>query len=187
MVVMIEIQLPNDLHIIQITLFGGTCAGVIALMLISVLTTTQMLVAVLRYDCIRRKMPFDEFWYLEFEKDWQFSYWCFNTGVPLFLLVLAQIGWIIFSRYSAVSRSLASALVTVIATGVTAMWYQRIYPKWSKWNGKKGCSRCGHVHCHKNFTSDGDLSHACGDRQSPFFCGSRGPWCCHCSAQQSGL
>jgi len=87
MVVMIEVQLPSDLHIFQITLFGelrvfsnfstilmsymkftpcfhagATSAGVVSLMLIAMLNCTMMLIAILRYDCVQRDPPFDQFW-----------------------------------------------------------------------------------------------------------------------------
>jgi hypothetical protein len=160
MVVMIEVQLPSDLHIFQITLFGelrvfsnfstilmsymkftpcfhagATSAGVVSLMLIAMLNCTMMLIAILRYDCVQRDPPFDQFWATRCEGDWQFAYKAFTTGVPLFLCVLAQIGWIIFHDYDAVSRAVAASVVTFIAAGVCFWWYVHISPKWLHWNG----------------------------------------------------
>lgn len=161
MVVMIEIQLPTDLHVFQITLFGehqshpsfissflcehhgrsfvcagATSAGVVSLMLIAMLNCTMMLIAILRYDCVQRDPPFDQFWATRCEGDWQFAYKAFTTGIPLFLCVLAQIGWIIFHENdNAVSRSVAASVVTFIAAGTCFWWYVHVSPKWLHWNG----------------------------------------------------
>mmetsp|Transcript_78423 Transcript_78423/g.156878 ORF Transcript_78423/g.156878 Transcript_78423/m.156878 type:complete len:245 (-) Transcript_78423:171-905(-) len=135
MVVMVEIALPPNLHIVQITLFGATSAGVVGLMLLAMLNCTMMLLAILKYDCVNRNPPFEEFWRVRCEEDWQFSYRAFTTGIPLFLFVLAQLGFIIFSRYDPISRNVASTVVTVIAVGTALWWYLHINPKWYKWNG----------------------------------------------------
>lgn len=76
MVVMIEIQLPKGLHVVQITLFGATSAGVVGLMLVAMLNCTMMLLAILKYDCVRRQPSFESFWATRCEDDWRSAYWC---------------------------------------------------------------------------------------------------------------
>lgn len=135
MVVMVEISLPKDLHLLQIVIFGATSAGVVGLMLVAVLNCTMMLIACFKYDCIERDPPFEDFWQSRCEEDWRTSYRAFTTGIPLFLLVLAQLGWIIFMPYDSISRNIGASTVTVIAAGTAAWWYMHINPKWLQWNG----------------------------------------------------
>ena len=62
MVVLVESNIPSDINGILLTVFGACTASVIALMLISSLNATYILVAILRYDCVNRDVPFDDFW-----------------------------------------------------------------------------------------------------------------------------
>jgi hypothetical protein len=122
MVVLVEIYIPPQLHLAQITIFGATSAGVIGCMLIAMLTTSMMLIAILKYDCVNRSPPFEEFWRVRCEEDWQFSYRAFTFGVTLFLLVLAQIGFIVFGQFNPTEKFVASTVVAVIAVGTASWW-----------------------------------------------------------------
>jgi len=74
------IQFQN-LNTVQITLFGATSAGVVGLMLLAMLNCTMVLIAILKYDCIRREQTFENFWGRRCEEDWATAYFCFTAGV----------------------------------------------------------------------------------------------------------
>jgi hypothetical protein len=63
------------------------------------------------------------------------AYKSFTTGVSLFLILLAQMGWIIFFKFSATSWTVASTVVTIVAVGTASWWFLHINPKWLHWNG----------------------------------------------------
>lgn len=130
MIVMVEIQLPDDIHLVLLVSFGATSALVVGLMLISMLNCTMMLIAILKYDCVQRKPPFGEFWRNRCEDDWQFAYRSFTTGVPMFLCVLAQVGWVLFGKYGPYKYYLGASVVTVIAVITGTLWFSHTYSKW---------------------------------------------------------
>lgn len=127
----------QSLATVQLTIYGVTAATVVGLMLLSMLTCTIMLIAIMKYDSIERNPPFAEFWRSRCEDDWVFAYQCFTTGVPMFLVVVSQVGWVIFSNYDDESRNVASSFVTVIALGTAVWWFVHINPKWVQWNGRR--------------------------------------------------
>ena len=129
MVVLVEVGIPNDLHPVLAVTFGCTTACVVSLMLIAMLNATYMLVAILRYDCVGREMPFREFWRKRCESDWKFALRAFGYGVPLFMCVLAQVGWVVFWDHDS-ARVYASTSVTIIAFFTIALWYARTDRKW---------------------------------------------------------
>ena len=51
-------------------------------------------------------------------------------------MVLAQMGWIIFFRFSAVAWVSASLIVSAIALGTTCWYYLHIDSKWQANNGR---------------------------------------------------
>ena len=129
MVVMVEIQIPDDIHPALLVIFGCTTALVVAMMLIAMLNCTLMLVAILRYDCIGREVAFSEFWRKRCESDFNFAIKAFGCGVPLFMLVLAQIGWVIFWHHPALVY--AASLVSTVAVAVMVMWFAQTQRKWT--------------------------------------------------------
>ena len=66
----VEINLTQDTNEVLLTLFGAAAALVIALMLISTLNATYMLVAILRCDCVTWEVLFDQFCMKRCELDW---------------------------------------------------------------------------------------------------------------------
>ena len=72
-VVLVESQIPENVPVVLLTIFGGTTACVIALMLVSSLYAMYILVAILRYDCVTREVNFDEFWQKRCEPDFKTS------------------------------------------------------------------------------------------------------------------
>jgi hypothetical protein len=128
MVVLVETTIPTNVNVILLTIFGGTTATVIGLMLVSSLYATYMLVAILRYDCVRRDVPFDDFWRKRCDPDFKLSLRCFSNGVPLFMLVVALVAWMNFwsSSYVYISAS----IVTAIALAVAVYWFKSIDRKW---------------------------------------------------------
>ncbi|KAL7436484.1 hypothetical protein ACHAXH_007399 [Discostella pseudostelligera] len=129
MVVLVESNVPTDINGILLSIFGGATACVIALMLVSSLNATYMLVAILRYDCVNRDVPFDEFWRKRCEPDWKLALRAFSYGVPLFMVVVSLVAWVTFWGNGAWYT--ASSIVTVISLGVTIFWFSGIERKWS--------------------------------------------------------
>ena len=92
MITLVEIQIDDDLDGWLTAIFGGTTAVVIGCMLLAMLNSTLMLVAILKYDCVKREVPFADFWRLRCEDDFLFSLRCFTRGIPVFMVVLGQVG-----------------------------------------------------------------------------------------------
>ncbi len=129
MVVLVESNVPPSVNGILLSIFGGATACVIALMLVSSLNATYMLVAILRYDCVNRDVPFDDFWRKRCEPDWRLALRAFSYGVPLFMLVVSLVAWVTFSENE--SWHVSASIVTVISLGVTIFWFSGIERKWS--------------------------------------------------------
>jgi len=129
MVVLVESNIPDDINGILLTIFGGTTACVIALMLVSSLNATYVLVAILRYDCVNRDVPFYEFWRKRCEPDWKLALRAFSYGVPLFMVVVSLVAWITFwdSNYRYVSASVVTAVVLM----VILFWFGSTQRKWT--------------------------------------------------------
>lgn len=165
MIVMVEIQLPKELNVFQITIFGLTSASVIVLMLISMLNTTMMLVGVMHYDCVQRNPPFKQFWNARCQDDYMVAYKAFTAGVPLFMILLAQMGWIIFQQYDAQSRNIAASVVTAAATVPAGWWFKHVNPKWKRWNsGVTHLTRAGVENNRGRASMDTDLNSCTGGR-----------------------
>ena len=126
--VLVEISFPDNINPILLVLFGVSSALVVSLMMISMLSSTLMLVAILRYDCINREIRFQEFWKKRCENEFKRALKAFSYGIPLFMCVLAQIGWVVFWNHNA--RNYASALVTFISVCAMTYWFSQIYRKW---------------------------------------------------------
>lgn len=84
--------------------------------------------AILRYNCITREVPFADFWRMRCEEDFTFSLKAFCMGVPLFMCTLAQIGWV--SYYSIPSRNIAASIITGVAVVTLAFWFLHTERKW---------------------------------------------------------
>ena len=130
MIVMVEIQLPDNLHVLTLMLFGTTSALVVGIMLIAMLNCTMMLIAILKYDCVNRNPPFHMFWRVHCEDDWHFAYRSFTFGLPLFMCVLAQIGWIQFHKYDDSTRNLGASAITFVAAVTFSLWFLHTKSKW---------------------------------------------------------
>lgn len=133
MVSITELQIPGGVHAALLICFGCTTALVVSLMLISMLNSTFMLVAVLRYDCVKREMPFDKFWRSHFERDWAWALKCFVVGIPMFCMVLAQIGWVKFWNYDHHAWIATSACMSVIAISTILIYFAHTERKWRDW------------------------------------------------------
>mmetsp|Transcript_4546 Transcript_4546/g.6940 ORF Transcript_4546/g.6940 Transcript_4546/m.6940 type:complete len:228 (-) Transcript_4546:523-1206(-) len=129
MVVMVEASIPEDLNEVLLVLYGASASMVVALMLISMLNATFILVAILRYDCVNREVPFAHFWHTRCETDFRLALILFSYGIPLFMFVLALLGWVIFWDHTNASVY-ASSVVSVIAVGAMTVFYTHIQRKW---------------------------------------------------------
>mmetsp|Transcript_12200 Transcript_12200/g.15818 ORF Transcript_12200/g.15818 Transcript_12200/m.15818 type:complete len:255 (-) Transcript_12200:166-930(-) len=128
MVVMVELNIPEDLNMVLLVMFGTTAALVIGLMLFAMLNCTLMLVAILKYDCIRRDIPFDDFWRKRCSADWVYSFNAFAIGLTLFMALLAQLGWVTFHSHP--SRNTAASIVTAVAVTTGTIWLIHTKRKW---------------------------------------------------------
>ena len=133
MILIVEIQIPENLHPALLVSFGCTTAAVVSLMLTSMLNATFMLVAILRYDCVRREIPFEKFWKSRCESDWKFALKAFVFGVPLFCLVLAQIGWVKLWKLDERGWIYASTCITLIALSTIVVYVFHTDRKWRDW------------------------------------------------------
>ncbi|KAL9190618.1 hypothetical protein ACHAXT_000324 [Thalassiosira profunda] len=129
MVVLVESNIPDDINVALLTFFGGVTASVIALMLISTLNSTYILVAILRYDCVNRPVPFDDFWRKRCEPDWKLALRTFSYGVPLFMSVVALVAWVTF--WDSDSLYYSATVVTAIVLAVTMFWFGSTKRKWT--------------------------------------------------------
>ena len=128
MVAFVEINISPSVNGLILTLFGVTTASVIALMLVSTLNATYMLVAILRYDCVTREVPFDEFWKKRCEPDWRMALRTFSHGIPLFMVVVALVAWIIFWEHDCLYY--AASIVTGISATLAVIWFSSTERKW---------------------------------------------------------
>lgn len=134
MILIVEIEIPQDLPSAFLIAFGCTTATVVSLMLLSMLNATFMLVAILRYDTVKREMPFSKFWRTHCESDWKFALKSFVQGVPLFCLVLAQIGWVkLWQADMDTSRYAASSCISIIALSTIMIFLSHTERKWREW------------------------------------------------------
>ena len=132
MVVLVESNIPSDINGILLTVFGACTASVIALMLISSLNATYILVAILRYDCVNRDVPFADFWRKRCESDWKLALRAFSYGVPLFMIVVALVAWLSFwdIGYKNNWFYISASVVTAIVLAVTIFWFGSTERKW---------------------------------------------------------
>mmetsp|Transcript_10964 Transcript_10964/g.15979 ORF Transcript_10964/g.15979 Transcript_10964/m.15979 type:complete len:213 (-) Transcript_10964:224-862(-) len=134
MILIVEISIPDDLHPALLLSFGCTTAMVVSLMLTSMLNATFMLVAILRYDAVRRDVSFERFWKNHCEDDWKLALRAFVFGIPLFCLVLAQIGWVKLWNFSDGSSWIwASSCISVIAVSTVVLYLAHTERKWREW------------------------------------------------------
>ncbi|CBJ27923.1 conserved unknown protein [Ectocarpus siliculosus] len=104
----------------------------VGLMLLAMLSSTFMLVAIMKYDVKakdRHYPSFQRFWASRCESDWRFSFRAFNIGIPLFMGVLAEVGWITLDDGS-VAHRVAAGAISVIALLSTLIFYAYTYRKW---------------------------------------------------------
>ena len=125
---MVESSIPEDVPAVLQTIFGGITACVIALMLVSCLYATYMLVAILRYDCVVRDVPFDEFWRKRCDPDFKRSLRCFSNGIPLFMIDVALVAWV--NYWDTPYHYVMSSVVTLIVLVAAAFFFGSISRKW---------------------------------------------------------
>ncbi|CAB1104455.1 unnamed protein product [Ectocarpus sp. CCAP 1310/34] len=132
LVAMVEVNIPSDVNAVLLIFFGSTAASVVGLMLLAMLSSTFMLVAIMKYDVKakdRHYPSFQRFWASRCESDWRFSFRAFNIGIPLFMGVLAEVGWITLDDGS-VAHRVAAGAISVIALLSTLIFYAYTYRKW---------------------------------------------------------
>jgi len=56
MITLVEIQIDDDVQGWLLVIFGGSTACVVGCMLVAMLNSTLMLVAILKYDCVKREV-----------------------------------------------------------------------------------------------------------------------------------
>ena len=134
MISLVEIEIPNTISPALLISFSISGAAVVCLMLISMLNATFILVAILRYDTVKRDLPFPRFWQSRCEDDWRFALRMFALGVPLFMVVLGQIGWVSFWRkMEGPGWIYASSCISVIAVFTIVVYLAYTERKWKDW------------------------------------------------------
>ena len=128
MVVLVESSIPENINSVVLTFFGLIVAITIALMLVSTLNSTYILVAILRYDCVERSVPFDVFWRRRCEADWKVALRAFSLGVPSFMIVVALVAWVNFWNHRSLYYS--ASVVTAISIMLTIFWFSSTHRKW---------------------------------------------------------
>lgn len=128
MVVLVESNIPDNISSVLLTIFGAVVAITIALMLVSTLNSTYILVAILRYDCVERTVPFDTFWRRRCEADWKVALRAFSVGVPSFMIVVALVAWVSFWNHQSLYYS--ASVVTAIAIMLSIFWFANTHRKW---------------------------------------------------------
>lgn len=134
MVSLVEVEIPDNVSPILLISFSCTGALVVCFMLISMLNATFLLVAILRYDTVKREIAFPFFWQTRCEEDWRLGLRVFALGVPLFIATLAQIGWVMYwGKTEGPAWIYASSCVTLIATVTIVIYLFHIERKWKDW------------------------------------------------------
>lgn len=130
MVVLVEIQMPGNVGTTLLIVFAVTTSLVVAFMLVAMLNATWTMVAILRYDCVTREVPFEEFWRKRCQSDFIFTLRVFSYGAPLFMCVLAELGWVLYWNHEG-AWLIASPLVTAVALCSMIFWFSHTDRKWS--------------------------------------------------------
>ena len=125
----VEASIPASLPSVILVFYGATASITVAIMLTSMLNATFILVAILRYDCVSRDVPFHEFWRLRCDKDFRMALSLFSYGVPMFMLLLALLGWVIFWDHKE-ARIYASSIVSLISLIAMTFFFTHIQRKW---------------------------------------------------------
>ena len=128
MITLVEIQIDDDLNEWLLIVFGTTTSVVVGCMLIAMLNSTLMLVAILKYDCVKREVPFSDFWRLRCEDDFLFSLKAFTRGIPIFMLSLGQVGWVVFHNNQ--GYVIASSSISIVAFVTITLWFVHTSRKW---------------------------------------------------------
>jgi calcium release-activated calcium channel protein 1 len=142
MILIVEIQIPSGLHPALLISFGITSTLVVSLMLISMLNATFLLVSILRYDTVaglrggdnaQPAKQFKRFWTTRCESDWRLALRSFIIGVPLFCVVLAQIGWVKLWHFDDGAWIWASSCISIIAISIIMVYLLHTGRKWIDW------------------------------------------------------
>lgn len=130
---LVESQVDAGANGALLVIFVGVTSLVIALMLVGTLNSTYILVAILRYDCVNREVPFEEFWRKRCEPDWKTALRAYSYGVPLFMLVIACFPWVTFVASFGSTRNalLSGTVVTTITLFGALYWTTGAARKWT--------------------------------------------------------
>ena len=134
MITLVEIGIPDDIPAWLLISFSCSGALVVSFMLIAMLNATFLLVAILRYDTVKREISFLTFWETRCEDDWKLGLRAFALGVPLFIITLAQIGWVSFWRKTeGLGWVYASSCISVLSLLTVFIYLFHIERKWKGW------------------------------------------------------
>jgi len=141
MVVLVESNYECT-HTAIVAVFGISSSLVVGLMLTTMLNSTFLLVAISKYNPVDREIPFRDFWKTRCEEDWITALHCFMYGVPIFIVVLALVGWVNFGslkpldgkcfKMNACSYLGISASISGIAIVVFFYYLLHTYLKWTE-------------------------------------------------------
>lgn len=123
-------NIPKDLHPALVIIFPINGALVAACNLTAMLLATWTLVAILRYDCVHRPIPFDEFWKKRCQDDFVITLRAFSYGVPLFMCVMAELGWVSYGQTQGIAGIVSACVVCVISLSAMLFWFSHTHYKW---------------------------------------------------------
>ncbi|KAF0686032.1 Aste57867_22126 [Aphanomyces stellatus] len=139
LVSIINVNLPVDIDLNLLWVYGITSALTICCMILSLIVCTVLMLAVTHYCAFQLERdvknldddevdvisPFAVWWIQRCESDWQLGYYLFRTGVKFFFAELAVVSWVQYNMYEPTSIS-----ITVVAFVGLLIWQTRIWSKW---------------------------------------------------------
>ncbi|RHY55841.1 hypothetical protein DYB38_003907 [Aphanomyces astaci] len=158
LVSIINVNLPDDIDLTLLWVYGVTSALTICCMVLSLLVCTFLMMAVTRYcahdlefvvkrlddEDIDRIHPFERWWVSRCEVDWQLSYFLFRTGMKTIhkvvhcteihvlvvgvTLFLLELAIVSWVQYS--HYHVASISITFVSFVGLLVWHSRIWSKW---------------------------------------------------------
>jgi hypothetical protein len=125
-------NIPENLHPVLVIIFPINGALVVACNLTAMLLATWTLVAILRYDCVQRTIPFDEFWNKRCQDDFVIALKAFSYGVPLFICVMAELGWVSYGQTQGIPGIVSASIICLICLLTMLFWFSHTHYKWGE-------------------------------------------------------
>eukprot|EP01041_Mallomonas_annulata_P000601 gene601-1160_t len=109
--------------------YGIISSAACACSILGVLSGTFLLLGIYRYNYSNRNIEFQTIWKRRCQNDWKIVLRTFSWGIPLFLLMMALVGWVAFSG---LPGHIPSAICITIVSMTTLIFAWNT--SWRKWN-----------------------------------------------------